>query len=251
LKLLYGEAFQEPSARLRYGAWTGTGSDPNILPEESRTLEASVTRITDRMSHHVSLYNVKNTNTILVLADGARNVGQRDVIGLDYHVKAQFYPSFMKRFDLWGYYSYMHGTGDEIYNATTDSYEEGDIGDLADHKIYFGTTSYFNDKFLGTVRGRFIGQRDTIASNPVPSVDSYFTLDLYFTYKLVKNFGLGVRVDNLLDAKYFHPGIRDANSGVDPGFWDANGAWSGSQGWYNSLVPQAGRTITALLKFDF
>jgi hypothetical protein len=36
-----------------------------------------------------------------------------------------------------------------------------------------------------------------------------------------------------------------------PGRLGGNGAWSGSNGWYNSLVPQAGRTITGALKFNF
>ncbi len=42
---------------------------------------------------------------------------------------------------------------------------------------------------------------------------------------------------------YYHPGIRDANAGIIPGYFDANDNWYGSSGWMNSQLPQPGRAI--------
>ncbi len=76
-------------------------------------------------------------------------------------------------------------------------------------------------------------------------------LDANFIYKniLLEGLSFGVNVSNILDAEYFHPGLRQANSGTEPGNWDGK-AWSGSKGWYNSQLPQPKRWITFSLKLD-
>jgi outer membrane receptor protein involved in Fe transport len=247
-KLLYGEAFQEPSARQLYGGWTGTGSDPDLRPEESRTYELSLIYTLKQISQLLSLYHVTDTDTILNLASGGRNVGRREVYGLDYHLQAFLNPSFMQQLKLWGYYSYIRGEGDEVYNATTDSYEKGDIGDLAHNKIFLGATGYLNGKFTGTLRGRFIGARKTVATNPVDTIDSYLIADFFLLYRINKSFSISFKVDNIFDTRYEHPGVRSANSGDEAGYW-SGGTWYGSKGWFNSVIPQPGRTIWISLSY--
>jgi len=99
-KLLYGEAYQEPSARLLYGGWAGTGSAADLSPEESRTLEFSLGYTMKHVSHLVSVYGIQNTDTILALANGARDVGERDVYGIDYHIQAILSPPCMQKLKL-------------------------------------------------------------------------------------------------------------------------------------------------------
>ncbi len=75
------------------------------------------------------------------------------------------------------------------------------------------------------------------------SLEDLVTLDFNLLYKVQEKLSFSLRVDNIFDKEYEHPGIRNANSGADPGYWDAGGAWQGSQGWFNSVVPQPGRTV--------
>jgi hypothetical protein len=56
-----------------------------------------------------------------------------------------------------------------------------------------------------------------------------------------------VHSSNLFDEEYYHPGVRGANSGTTPGFFDETGRWRGSVGFYNSLLPQSGRAYQIML----
>ena len=62
---------------------------------------------------------------------------------------------------------------------------------------------------------------------------------------------LTLRVDNVLDERYSHPGIRTADSGNTPGAWTAPGVWDGSDGWYSSRLPQPGRRLLLTLGLDY
>ncbi len=253
-KLLYGEGFQEPSPRVLYGAWEGLGSDPELKPEESRTLEISTTYMVGATSHLLSLYRVKNSNTILNLQEGARNVGSREIYGLDYHFKwspRNFSPD--SSLYLWGYYSYIHARGDEIYDPVSDGYLRGEVGDIAPHKIYLGVTGTMSKQLTLTLLGRYVSRRNTVATNPVESVGAYAVLDGNLLVKdiFVKGLSVSLRVTNIFDSLYYHPGIRTANSGEEPGYFDDEGIWRGSAGWLNSLLPQFGRNFLLSLNLEF
>ncbi|MCP4219423.1 MAG: TonB-dependent receptor, partial [bacterium] len=62
---------------------------------------------------------------------------------------------------------------------------------------------------------------------------------------------VSLKVDNIFDSEYYHPGIRSANAGDEPGYIDAGGVWQGSNGWYNSLLPQPGRTMYLSLRLKY
>ncbi len=244
-KFLYGQAFQEPSPRVLYGAWEGLGSDPDLKPEESRTLEFSTSYMNHQTSHLFSLYLVNNSNTILNLQEGARNIGKRKIVGFDYHFKFHPQKAPLDTFHFWGYYSYTHTRGDEVYIPETNSYGKDAIGDIAPHKIYIGVTAEISPRFTVTLLGRHISRRKTVATNPIGTVDAYTLLDLNILIKNIFAEGLNIsfKVNNLFNSHYFHPGIRTANSGNQPGFFDNDGIWQGSAGWLNSLLPQVKRTF--------
>lgn len=245
-KALFGQAYQEPPPRILYGGWSGGGSDPNLDPEKSSTLEFSLTHTGKSVSHTVSFYYIKNKDTILSVTGGAQNIGERKIYGLDYHFRAILKPSFMKQLKLWAYYSWIDGKGDELHPGGILKWAE--IGDLADHKFWFGATGKFTDKCQLTLRCRYIAKRETIQTNPIKSIDSYFTADINFSYKLNKSMSIALKVNNLFDTEYFHPGVRDASSGETPGYWEG-GTWHGSSGWNLSKAPQPGRTVFLSLRF--
>ena len=57
---------------------------------------------------------------------------------------------------------------------------------------------------------------------------------------LVEGFSMRLKVYNILDKLYFHPGIKSADAGETAGYWNGN-VWYGSQGWLSSKLPQPHR----------
>jgi outer membrane receptor protein involved in Fe transport len=91
-----------------------------------------------------------------------------------------------------------------------------------------------------------------VESNPVRKVAGFTTADALLRWDdiFLRGVSLSLGIENLFDRRYAHPGVRDANAGVDPGAFDSNGQWAGSHGFYSSLLPQPGRSIALNLHID-
>jgi outer membrane cobalamin receptor len=251
-KLLYGNAFQEPSPRTIYGGWRGSGSDPNIKPTRSNTLEACLDYTKGFVSSLISVYYVQNSNTIITYTGGARNIGKQEVIGSDVHLQTNIPVNGIKQLKLWSYYSLIISQKEYKFDENGNKQGTGIIGDLANNKFYFGTTAVINENLNATLYGRYIGEKETVITNPIRKINSYLTLDFNLNYRnfIVKGLGLGFKVTNLLDTKYYQTGIREANSGETPGSFNGR-TWTGSGGYFNSKLPQPRRFFLLSLTFDF
>ncbi len=247
LKALYGEAFQEPNPRLLYGGWTGSGSDPMLDPERSRTVEVAGTFKTSDLSGLVSFFWVRNRDTIVNTSEGAQNIASQTVTGVDVHFQKLLEAGNI-RFRLW---SYLSGILDEYQKE--DFSQSHRIGDLAHIKMMGGVTVELTRALTATLRGRYIGARKTVVTNPVPEVPGFATFDAALSTMNVPWQGLGLRltVSNILDRAYVHPGVREANAGTEPGSFDETGRYSGSRGYFSSLLPQPGRTASLSLLFSY
>ncbi len=254
-KVLFGQGYIEPNPRSLYGGWTGTGSDPNLDPERSQTLEMSLAYQKGPMLSSANFYYVINTNTVFNLNNGAaRNLGDRSVVGLDFNFSTVLQPTFMKSLRLWSYPSFILAEEEEKFDGEGTKIGNDRIGDLAYIKLMGGVTAEFNEVISLNARFRYIGERKTVPTNPVATIDDYFVADLNLLIRNVieENISFGVKVNNLLDEQYFHPGLQSADAGTTPGVWTANGlGWNGSQSWSNSLLPQPGRMVSFSMYFDF
>lgn len=250
-KALFGEAFEEPNNRLLYGGWDGSGSDPTLRPERSRTIELSIGRTTAHLSNLLSVYDVRNRDTFVNTARGAENLSDRDVFGFDLHGQALMSVG-AHELKAWAYYSRIARANEKKVDLSGVSYGTGAIGDLAGNKFLAGFTDVVAHRLTGTLRARYIGRRNTVESNPVGTIGGYLTADglLRIDDVFVHGVSLSIVADNLLDRRYAHPGVRDANAGVIPGEFTDAGAWRGSGGFYSSLLPQPGRSITLNLHID-
>lgn len=240
-KLLYGQAYQEPTMRNLYGGWSGSGSNENLKPELSNTIEASAIYTKGKISALASAYRVMITNTIVGDNQSASNLGERIITGLDLHLRTQISQSFIKNLSAWIYYSAILSEKEKKFDTHGHLTGSGIIGDLAHTKLYFGTTADIGKHLTINFRGRFIGERETVITNPIRTIPSYLTIDGNIQVRDVIYKGLNIEVKfiNLTNTVYYHPGIREADSGESPGSWDSNGlGWSGSYGWYNSKLPQ-------------
>jgi outer membrane receptor for ferrienterochelin and colicins len=245
LKALFGQAFQEPNNRLLYGGWDGSGSDPRLRPERSTTIEVSGERTSRAFSNLFSVYRVRNRDTFINTVHSALNLGAREVIGFDYHFRALI-PLPHGDASAWLYASHLLRTNEKKVDATGSEIGEGNIGDLAKNQLHAGISATFRPNLTASLRARWIGARETVETNPVGRVGGYGTVDAFIRADRIFKSPLGISfaIDNLTNRAYFQPGIRDANAGTTPGFFDAAGVWHGSGGYFNSLLPQPGRTVT-------
>lgn len=247
-KALYGEAFQEPVPRLLYGGWTGSGSDPDLRPERSRTFEASVSHARRRTSYRLGGFLARNRDTIINTAQGAMNVGDRRVAGLEAEVQVRLAPPRLRRLELWAHLQRLL----QAREREGEGAPERRIGDLADLKLHLGARAVFAHGLAASLRARVVGARPTVASNPAGEVDGFLTADAHVSWQGLRDrLGLSARVTNLFDADYAHPGVRDASAGFAPGGFDANGVWRGSAGFYSSLLPQPGRAALLTVRVEF
>lgn len=239
-KLLYGDGFNEPAPRELYGGWSGSGSNPSLDPETAHTLETSLAWTGERISWLVSAYELRSSDNITTFSGGATNLGDRHVYGADVHLKArQNWGDW--RGDFWAYYSFTEAR--ESRPQPSGVLLEDAVGDTARNKLKYGFTAV-GPWLTGTLRGRYIGTRDTVPTNPAGKVDDYWLWDANLLLP-VRGTGLQLELTvlNLTDRRYFHPGLREGNAGFAPGSFDAQGQWQGSAGYYNSLLPQDGRGV--------
>ena len=248
-KLLYGEGFLEPTPRVLYGGWQGSGSDINLKPESSRTLELNLSHATKQATNLISVYYTNNFDTFSTFAGGALNEGERNVFGMDYHANAYLTVPYVPRLELYAYYSFIWTS--EIKDIVDGVEETGKVGDLADHKVWLGATAGLDKHVTLNARARIVSERKTVDSNPLGTVDGYVVVDAHVMVRDLpeKGVSFGLRANNILDTEYFHPGIRTADSGNTPGSMQG-GNWTGSSGWYNSMLPQPGRLLMLTMQLE-
>lgn len=248
-KALYGQAYQQPIARYLYGGTSGTGSNTALHPERSNTAQLSGTYTLPAFGLSLDLYQIHNRAIIQTAGASVANTGNQDVTGADLGVQALIPLAAVQEWKLWGYYSRTFHAEDRL---ATPSPAEVPSGDLARNKVLLGTTVVFNRRFDATLLARYIGRRATVPTNPVGEVGGYATVDLNVDARDLgwKGLNAALRVANLADRATFQPGLRDAGAGTAPGGF-AGATWVGSQSYYNSLLPQPGRSIQVSLFFDF
>lgn len=250
VKLLYGQAYQEPTPRTLYGGWVPGGSNPELKPERSTTYEGSVGITSKNLALDLNPFHVRNTNTIVTGGQGAKNLGERKITGADVHFQALLPPGPFSRWKVWGYYSRIFSVRELKVDPISGLPDrEGTIGDLALNKLWAGSTLEFSQHLDATLRARWMASRRTVETNPIPRVPGFATFDLNINFRL-GGAGLSLRVANLTDKLYFHPGFADGNAGDRPGSFNAQGEWEGSGGYYSSLLAQPGRAVYLTLRVN-
>lgn len=258
-KMLVGEAFQEPNPRLLYGGWSGSGSDPDLRPERSRTFEASLARTTPGLETSLGLWWVENEDTIVstgerivegpdgpeVVPAGARNLGDRRVRGVDLRLRLR--PT--AGLDLEAVWSHLFDAEEATFDEVGVRHGMASVGDLADDRVVV-TGTWRRRTWSVHSALRWTADRRTVASNPVETVGASTTVDLRVRRRVATGLSIGLRVTNLFDEDVLHPGVRDASSGREPGVFDEDGRWRGSDGFFSSVLPQPGRSIGLTLELD-
>lgn len=248
-KLFYGQAYLEPTARILYGGWQGSLSNVDLKPERIKTYEGSVSYAKGIFSNSLNVFFNQGYDVIA----GAKNIGERKMMGIEYAGKV-----FVNRpFD---FFYRLKGDLYVSYITSQENLDDGNgwvnTGNMAPLKVKALITAIINRNLSLSIQNRWIDEIETVASNPIDKIDSHFVSDAFITYNnlFTEGLSIGLKVYNILNTNYFHPGYRNATGGENFVF-DANGyldeAVSGSAGWYNSRLPQPERTIMLNVRMTF
>lgn len=261
LKLLYGQALREPNRRVLFGGFSASGSNVELKRERSQTLELSIAY---QLEHFAIQTNAWMVDIGLVSNNGdqvrpprtpggtsiSEIVTNRLMIGADLSTTLLFPLSATSTIKAWVYYSILFLTEAETEGEDGTANRRA-IGDLAQHKVLGGITADVHQTFSSTILGRCISDRPTVATNPIDTVVGYCEADLNLSFRdlIIPGIWFSIGAKNILDTQYNHPGIGSADSGDTPGTWQ-DGVWTGSEGYFNSLLPQPGRIISLQLGID-
>ena len=252
-KLVYGEAFQEPSPKDLFGGWNGRASNPDLEPERARNLEAIATFQGERIMHDASIYIADYRNAIA----GGQNVGGREVFGFEYRGSFRASNPISNSSDITGslYYTYTDSQSERQYNNETGIWDlrKDETGDIAPHKVNLTLNAPIGRFWNANVMANWISERNLFSENPLRAdsnpnrtvnrkAEAYTKVDLNIKFE-TDRYRLSLKVENLFEEDYLLPGPEGASSGDD--FSDD------FDGFQNSLLPQVNTraiTFSATLK---
>lgn len=293
VKLLYGEAFQEPAFILLYGGWSGRQPNQNLKPEKVRTSELIIMDQFNNWKPEISFYYSRYEH---VIKETAKNDGSRKIYGFEFRNKLLFNNpiSNSAKLDIYFYYTFTEALSETYYNfnaprtdwtptnvnpvdwtqGTTilgkyenefytlnpsapplprkQSYKT--LGDISSHKVSMGFNLPIQNLLNINIRANYVGPRQLYLRNELRNKgefgqrDSGIILDNYVLFNGTFSFNLKystlvLKVFNMLNHSYYHPGQEGADSG--------NNFYERSLGYRNSILPQPGRYFLFSLNFEF
>lgn len=252
-KLVYGEAFQEPSPKDLFGAFTGRASNEALLPETVQTMELMAILQHERFAHNFSLYSSRFQNAIAT----GENVGDRNVLGFEYKNSFRVGNPIANSGAISGefFYTYTRAKSDQQYDNALGLWvdQRADQGDVAPHKINLNINVPVGKRLNANLSGLWVAQRRLFSENPLRAdsnpareigreAEAFSLVDINLLYDL-GNYSLSFKVENLFEEDYLVPGVERASSGDDFSV--------DSDGFQNSLIPQINtRHYTLRVSFD-
>ena len=254
LKLIYSEAFKDPSDFEKFAPEKGDLANPDLRPERTRSLEISAgwqrddgtslelaayhTRFEDlvSMSHQCSdsedsavHFPCPPDHSNLHVLEQLQNIGEVEVEGVELRAGAR-----LGKASLFGNFTYIdpHGTEPHINPGHQGALPRRRIADIASQRANLGAGFPLWKKASLSLRWNYVGSRPTgagtsVPTNPLRRIDAYSVAHATFTYKdVVPGASLQLIVNNLLDETYEDPGVRTADG------FDLAGS-----------IPQPGRTV--------
>ena len=267
IKLMYGEAYQEPPPLQLYGGFGGRISNPDLIPEKAQNLELATMYNFGSIYLDASGFYAQYNN---VIKEEAENAGSRTIYGGELRISYKLKHFIANSSNITGYlyYSYIKSISSISYDFNTEQWVEGEgiLGDIAPHKINAGINLPITKSFNLNARGNFISKRILYLRNPLRNdigsdpdflsnypelsykdgygivINPYFTLDGTFTYHK-EIFSISLKVKNILNAQYFHPGVESASAGRD--------FENRSDGFQNSILAQPGKSYLIGVTLNF
>lgn len=240
-KLIYGEAFQEPSPKELYGEYNGRAANSTLIPEKAKNLELIAIHQGEIVLHDVSIFLARYDNVIA----GSRNVGSREIQGFEYRGDIRIDNFLNNSADITAklFYTYTRAMADQQFDQATEIWinDSDEQGDIAPHKLTSIINIPIKEQWNFNLRGNWVSARTLFSQNPLREqkiqAKSFFKLDANLLYE-AKSWQLGFKVENLFGKDYLMPGVESASSG--------NNFAQDTDGFQNSLLPQVKDPVYSL-----
>jgi outer membrane receptor protein involved in Fe transport len=248
LKAIYSEAFKDASNLNKYATTSSRLlPNPTLQPEKVRNVEVSAGWQGKHAAGEIAAYQASYSGVLglrsVTLPDNSTTTQFQDIGRLQIRGVQATGSLRWRRYELFANYTYTEpfsiaptdDRGQPLRDARQSVIRKLRIGDIATHQANLGVTSTWKETLTGDLRVSYVGDRPTglhttVQTNPFSSIAGYVVLNGALTWKHeASGARLQLAVNNLLDRKYFDPGVRAA--GTD----------------YAARIPQAGRTLNLRL----
>jgi len=213
-KAIYSQAFHDVSNREK-----SSSNDLSLPPERVKNVELSAGwQVNDRLSAEVAAFDARYSDVVRYVAGQFRAIGALHIRGIQAQAS--------------GNWPRMSAYANYTYTDPFNSDQEVTVADVAHHKLNVGFTASLGKRLLFHLRGNYVGAKKTgegtdVPSNPLRQIDSYAIASTALTYRnVLPGWSLELTVENLFDASYRDPGVRDEGGLASP-----------------SSIPQPGRAI--------
>jgi len=220
-KLLYGSAFRAPT---NFELYTASGSriaSPDLKPERIHTYELNVI-YTPIKTLLVQANLFQNDLTDIIIQEipvdngkyQSQNVGTATIKGLE--AKLDIIPS--NAFSAFLNFTYQEGT-------QNNGIIRSDIPNIAKMKGNMGVSIPVAELLNINLIENWVGKRSVPLTNPLGSVSEYFSTNLAVSTNSLFNDHLraSLTIRNLLNRKFYDPGIRAADGNYYPTVVDQPG----------------------------
>lgn len=238
-KAIYGTAFLDASAFTKYATTTARQlSNPTLQPEEVQNFEITAYWKHSNFSVDIAAYRSDFSGVVsevtVAYEGGYTNQFQPSGSLLIHGIQAN---AKYKSGNLTAYSNYTF-----THPMNTEDDEKVRIADIASHQVNLGGNYIVTRGLNINLRMNLVGERETgegttITTNTTDKIKPYtvmFATVGYTNHKIMKGLLLQLIVNNILNNKYYHPGIRSAN-GSD----------------YASYLPQNGRNFLIRLRYEY
>ncbi|MBL4910237.1 MAG: TonB-dependent receptor [Alteromonadaceae bacterium] len=247
IKLIYGEAFQEPPAKQLYGGWSGRKANPNLKPEKAKNIELIFMYKTHYWLHDVSLYKAQYKN---VIREDALNDANRNIWGIEYRGSYEFANIIAGQADISGhfFYSYTHAKTDKKYDHQLQQWTKQNVilGDISPQKINFLINIPFHEHININIKANYIAKTSLYSRNPLNEqgikIGSRVIFDTAINYQY-QSWQFIIKALNVFNHKVLTAGTGKADSGNDFS--------QRSLGFANSLIPQPSRSLWLSVSYRF
>lgn len=289
-KLLYGEAFNEPSPLNLFGGYSGRTADLKLKPEKAKTTEAIVIVQGKQTLNEFSAYYSRYEN---VIKESPQNAGRRRIYGVEYKFRwnVQNFLTNSAPISLYFYYTYTRALADTYYDQNMKKWQDGttplgqyeyldandakfiprkreytNLGDIAPHKINMGVNFPVKELFIINLRGNYVSRREFYSRNPLSDNGPLSSLDTDTVSRRVVQqqdktldpytvFDAGLTF-NFKDYGFLTFKIMNVfnTSYFHPGTGQANAGnyyYARSLGYDSSILPQPGRSYMINLTLTF
>jgi len=202
-KLLYGQAFREPSYNEMYGINPNSNGNPNLIPETIKTLEAAFTwqaRTDTRVNLNVFRYDMKDVirsvqNAVPGTGSVFQNTGKQHGSGLELET-------------TWDASSSVRLTGNYACQESVDEATQQDAGYAPHHHLYLRGDWRFASGWLSSTQINRVMERMRPAGDTRPAVPDYTTVDMTVRTDHSKSrWEVSASVHNLFNATGLEPSL--------------------------------------------